>query len=329
MTHALVGRCDAPTAQRRAPAAELAIVGVPSVLIAILPPVRNRLGRFVRRWLHASEPAAYGAHCAHVQPRHRRFGPCQALQRGALVYCGALVGVWRTVGRIEHRARLRQQGLDVLPSPFGPIGSHTEPHVPCRHHPCVCHLPERLATLLLRLHVMPTQERHAPITIQQREATALGIPPLPPPPRPLGPPRLRPRVACSPRVVARRPTPSAPGPSGWSRCASVPSHMARRSEREQVPGLCRTELRCPAAPQPGASRAVCTPPRPPTLHRRESGPRDRTGKRNRAAHAARAPPWCRPCGRHVLGRSTHQDTSHRHPGCGRVHRGGPTPRSSR
>src|SRR5712692_11938454 len=96
MTHALVGRFDAPTAQRRAPAAELAIVGTPSVHVEILPTIRNRLGRFVGCRLHTPEPAEHGTHFAHVQPRHRRFGPFQALQRGAIVRFGDLVDVWRT-----------------------------------------------------------------------------------------------------------------------------------------------------------------------------------------------------------------------------------------
>src|SRR6266446_10332593 len=47
MTNELVGRFNAPTAQWIAPAAELAIGGAPPVLIEILPPVCNRLGRFV------------------------------------------------------------------------------------------------------------------------------------------------------------------------------------------------------------------------------------------------------------------------------------------
>ena len=134
MTNELVGRLNAPTPQRIAPAAELAIVGTPPVLVEILPPVRNRLGRFVGRGLHTPEPAEHGAHFAQIQPRHRRFGPFQALQRGAIVRFGDLVDVLRTVVIIEHLARLRKQGLDVFPYPLGPIGDHTQPHVLFRNH---------------------------------------------------------------------------------------------------------------------------------------------------------------------------------------------------
>src|ERR1700704_3114307 len=84
MTNELVGRFDAPTAQRIAPAAELAIVGSPPVCIEILPTVRDHLGRFIGRWLHAPEPAKYRAHFAQVEPRHRRFGPFYGLHRCAI-----------------------------------------------------------------------------------------------------------------------------------------------------------------------------------------------------------------------------------------------------
>jgi hypothetical protein len=85
MTNALVRRFDAPTPQWIAPAAKLAIMGTPSVLVEIRPPVRNRLRCFGGRRLHTREPAEHGAHSAQVQPCHRRFGPFQTLQRGALV----------------------------------------------------------------------------------------------------------------------------------------------------------------------------------------------------------------------------------------------------
>jgi hypothetical protein len=160
--------------------------------------------------------------------------------------------------------------------------------------------------------------------------SARTLPPGPAlPPDAAGLPRLGPRVAGAPRAGALRPTPAAPGPSGWSRGAAVRSQTARRSAHAKAPGPCRTGLRCPTAPQPCASRAGGTPPRLPTLHRRESGPRARTDKSQRGAQAGLAPPELRPCGSHVLGLATPQGPSHRPPGCGRVHRGGWAPRLAR
>src|SRR5882762_3862255 len=187
MTNELVGRFAATTAQRIAPTAKLARVGVPPVLIESLPPVRNRLGRFVRCWLHAPEPAEHGAHFAHVQSCHRRFGPFKALQRGAIVRFGDLVDVWRTVVIIEHLARLRKQGLDVFPYPFGPIGHHAQPHMPFGNQACVFHLLERLTKFPFVVHLMPTPQMDDAIAIEEIEAKTLGVAPLTAPQRTPGP----------------------------------------------------------------------------------------------------------------------------------------------
>ena len=64
---------------------------------------------------------------------------------------GDVMDVLRTVRIIEHLARLRQQGLDVLPSPFCSSGHHTQPHVVFRQHAGLFDLCERLPELLLRL----------------------------------------------------------------------------------------------------------------------------------------------------------------------------------
>ena len=156
--------------------------------------VRNRLGCFVGRRLHTPEPAKHRAHVAQREARHRRFGPFQPLQRGALVRFGDVVDIWRTVGRIEPLTGVGQQRLDVFPDPLGPIGHHPQPPVVFRKHAGLLDLSERFATLLLRLHVMPTQEMHDPITITQIQAPALRVTPLPPPPRPLGPCTPLPRL---------------------------------------------------------------------------------------------------------------------------------------
>ena len=113
MTNALVGRFDAPTAQRIAPTAEVAIGGTPLVLVEIFPPVRHRLGCFIGRRLHTPEPTEHGTHLAQAPPHHRRFGPFQALQRGTILCFGDVVDIWRTVVIIEHLAGVGEleQGL--------------------------------------------------------------------------------------------------------------------------------------------------------------------------------------------------------------------------
>jgi len=47
MTHELVGRFDAPTAQRIAPTAELPIGGTPPMCIELVPAIGHRFGGFV------------------------------------------------------------------------------------------------------------------------------------------------------------------------------------------------------------------------------------------------------------------------------------------
>jgi hypothetical protein len=48
-------------------------------------------------------------------------------------------------------------------------------------------LSECLTELLLRLHLMPTQQMDNAIAIEEIEAKPLGVAPLPTPQRPLGP----------------------------------------------------------------------------------------------------------------------------------------------
>src|SRR5919202_1125858 len=87
---------------------------------------------------------------------------------------------------IEHLTRLRKQGLDVFPYPFGPITDDTQAHLLCRNHTGLFDLLEGRAELLFVLYLMPTEHMDDALTIEQREAKALGIAPLPPPPRALG-----------------------------------------------------------------------------------------------------------------------------------------------
>ena len=87
--------------------------------------------------------------------------------------------------------------------PRGAIDHPTQPHVVFGNHARLFALLERLAELRLMLPLMPTQEMYDPVAIEAREAHALRVLPLPPPP-------LRSRAACSPRAMAPHPTPNAP-----------------------------------------------------------------------------------------------------------------------
>src|SRR5687767_80919 len=88
---------------------------------------------------------------------------------------------------IEHLTRLRKQGLDVLPDPLGPITDDTQAHLLCRHHTGLFDLREGRAELRFVLDLMPTEHLHNALAIEQVEAKALGIAPLPLPPRSPGP----------------------------------------------------------------------------------------------------------------------------------------------
>ena len=162
-------------------------MGAPPVRIEILPTVRDHLGRFVGRGLHAPEPAKYSAHFAQVEPRHRRFGPFYSLHRCAIVCFGDVVDILRTVVIIENLAGLRKQHLHMFPYPLCSIGDDTQPHFPRRNQTRFAHLLECLAKFPFILHLVPTQEMDDAIAIEQIEAKALGVAPLAAPQGALGP----------------------------------------------------------------------------------------------------------------------------------------------
>src|SRR6266480_1462685 len=91
-----------------------------------------------------------------------------------------------TVVVIEHLTGLGKQGLDMFPYPLGPITDDAKAHLLFRNHAGLFDLLEGLAELLLVLHLMPTEHMDDALAIQQRETQALGVTPLPPPPRALG-----------------------------------------------------------------------------------------------------------------------------------------------
>jgi hypothetical protein len=58
--------------------------------------------------------------------------------------------------------------------------SHTQSHLVFRNHTGLFNLSERRTELLLRLHLMPTQQMYDPVAVKQIKAKALGVTPLPP-----------------------------------------------------------------------------------------------------------------------------------------------------
>src|SRR6266852_2078242 len=92
-----------------------------------------------------------------------------------------------TVIIVEHLTGTGKQRLDMFPYPRSPIADDTQPHLIFGNHAGVLDLLERLAQLRLMLHLMPTEQIHDAIVIDQRKAKALGIAPLAFPLSPLGP----------------------------------------------------------------------------------------------------------------------------------------------
>src|SRR3989442_5321380 len=91
-----------------------------------------------------------------------------------------------TVVIIEHLTSLRKQCLDMFPYPLGPITDDAQAHLLFRNHAGLFDLLEVLAQLLLVLYLMPTEHMDDALAIKQIETKALGVTPLPPPPRALG-----------------------------------------------------------------------------------------------------------------------------------------------
>src|SRR5215210_659311 len=109
-----------------------------------------------------------------------------------------------TVVIIEHLTGLGKQCLDVFPYPLGPITDDAQAHLLFRNQASLFDLFEGLAELLLILHLMPTKHMDDTLAIKQIEAKALGVSPLPPPPRPFGPRASWPLLGLSGAVGTRR-----------------------------------------------------------------------------------------------------------------------------
>src|SRR5919206_879429 len=120
-------------------------------------------------------------------------------------------GLWPLDGGTGHSGSNRVLGEPgetgpghVFPYPLGPITDDAQAHLLCRNQACFFDLLEGLAELRLILHLMPTQHMDNALTIQQIKAKALGVAPLPPPPRPFGPRASWPLLGLSGAVGTRR-----------------------------------------------------------------------------------------------------------------------------
>src|SRR5262249_24247655 len=77
-------------------------------------------------------------------------------------------------------------GLHVFPQPLGSIPDDTQPHGVLGNQPGVFDLLQRLAPIVVAVHLMPTEHMHEALAIEQVKATALRLTPLVAPPRPSG-----------------------------------------------------------------------------------------------------------------------------------------------
>jgi hypothetical protein len=79
---------------------------------------------------------------------------------------------------VEHLASMRKQGLDMFPYPLSAIPNHTKPHRVFGNHARLFDLLQGLAQVVVCLHLMPTQDMHDAIAVEQVEAKSLGFAPL-------------------------------------------------------------------------------------------------------------------------------------------------------
>src|SRR5215211_6735953 len=121
MTKELVGRFYATTAHRIAPAAALAIVRTPPMLVEIVPAIGHRFCGVVGLCLHTSQAPQDHTHFAQGQPSHGRFEPTRrpALRRPS--------GLWPPCGGTEHSGSNRAPDA---PGETGPerVSISTWPH---------------------------------------------------------------------------------------------------------------------------------------------------------------------------------------------------------
>jgi hypothetical protein len=88
---------------------------------------------------------------------------------------------------VEDLTGLRQQRLNMLPYPRGPIAHHTKADGVFRNQPCLFDVGERFTQRGLILNLMLTEQMHDSALIDEIKANPFGIAPSPFPRRPFGP----------------------------------------------------------------------------------------------------------------------------------------------
>src|SRR5262245_40111258 len=123
------------------------------------------------------------------------------------------------MGIVEHLASMGKQGLDMFPYPLSAIPNHTKPHGVFGHQARLFALLQGFAQVAFRLHLMPAQDMHEALAVEQAETHSLGF-------APLGSP------LCPSRALARlaRTAPPSALRTRWHIGPRKPEHQHRTAE---------------------------------------------------------------------------------------------------
>src|SRR5215471_19180780 len=204
MTDKLVRRLHPSTPQRIASTTQRTIVGPAPMAVEVPPAMVNRFQCFVGRRPHAPQTTQHLPHVTHIQTGQGRFNPLQRVQRVAVLGFGYLVEVLGTMVIVEHLACLGKQGLNMFPDPLRPIPNHTQPHAGFRNQVCLFDLLQGLSQVAFRLHLMPAQDMHDTLAVEQVETKPLGFAPLVAPACPSRPMARLPRAAPTRASISSR-----------------------------------------------------------------------------------------------------------------------------
>jgi hypothetical protein len=95
--------------------------------------------------------------------------------------------ILRTVIIVEDLSGLRKQRVDIFPYPGRSIANHAKSHLIFGNQAGFFDLFQSLTGFGLSLHLMPTEQMHNALPIDQIKAESLDLTPLAFPPRALGP----------------------------------------------------------------------------------------------------------------------------------------------
>src|SRR5215831_5426720 len=79
-----------------------------------------------------------------------------------------------------------KQGLHVFPQPLSPIPNDTQPHGVLGNQAGVFDLLQRFAQIVFAVYLVPAEDMHDALAVQQVKAKSLRLTPLVAPPRPSG-----------------------------------------------------------------------------------------------------------------------------------------------